>query len=312
MEKNIMDDQLFLDAMISEFQIEDLNVLYAQIRKDGKVTGEYKRTPNKTRLNLFSVSKSVVSCGAGIAIDEGLISKDEYICDEFKEYVPKNASENLLGIKVENLLTMTSGLKTSLFFADNSERYTVKDWIAHFFNAEFDAKAGEKFLYSNFNTYILSCMIERRAGVNFLNYMRDRFFEPLGVGNPDWTLCPKGHVHAANGLYFNIDELGNFGQMLLDNGKFNGIQLVPEEYLKEAVKKQVESVPVLGLDNPEEKNGYGYQFWMTHIPDTYLCYGNYGQFCLVMPKKNTVISIQSFESNASHMRDILLEFAEDI
>ena len=82
MEKNIMDDQLFLDAMISEFQIEDLNVLYAQIRKDGKVTGEYKRTPNKTRLNLFSVSKSVVSCGAGIAIDEGLISKDEYICDE--------------------------------------------------------------------------------------------------------------------------------------------------------------------------------------------------------------------------------------
>ena len=39
MEKNIMDDQLFLDAMISEFQIEDLNVLYAQIRKDGKVTG---------------------------------------------------------------------------------------------------------------------------------------------------------------------------------------------------------------------------------------------------------------------------------
>ena len=53
MEKNIMDDQLFLDAMISEFQIEDLNVLYAQIRKDGKVTGEYKRTPNKTRLIFF-------------------------------------------------------------------------------------------------------------------------------------------------------------------------------------------------------------------------------------------------------------------
>ena len=75
---------------------------------------------------------------------------------------------------------------------------------------------------------MISCAIEKRAGVNLLEYLRNRFFEPLGIGNPDWTLCPKGHVHAANGLYVNIDEFTRYGQMILHKGNYNGKQLVPE------------------------------------------------------------------------------------
>lgn len=300
-----------LKEIIDETKQEELNVLYAQLRQGGEVKDEYKRAVNKTRLNTFSVSKSVVSAGFGIAADEGLLDIDEKICDAFEEYLPKNPSESLLETRVRHLLTMTTGLKESLFFCDNPERYMVKDWIKYFFDAEFDHAPGERFLYSNFNTYILSCLIEKRAGVNLLEYLRDRLFEPIGIGNPDWTLCPKGHVHAANGLYFNIDEMGRFGEMLLRYGEYDGKRIVPEKYLKEATVKQTESPGEFG--SACLNRGYGYQFWMTPIPDTFLCYGNYGQYCLIMPKKDTVISVISFEGfNYQKILDIIVKYAAEI
>lgn len=307
-----MEENKVFNSLVADLQAEGLCVQYAQMHQNGEITGDYKRPINRTRLNMFSVSKSIVSAGIGIALDEGLINLNEFICDAFEEYVPQNASDNLLNIRVRNLLTMTSGLEQPLFFADSKERYVVKDWIEHFFNADFSYAPGERFIYSNFNTYILSCMVERRAGENLLEYLRYRLFEPIGIGNPDWTLCPKGHVHAANGLYLNIDELGNFSELLLNYGSYNSKQIVSEAYMREATVKQVNSIPIGNLDTVEETYGYGYQFWMSHIPDTYLCYGNYGQFCLIMPKKNISISIISFESNAKRIRELLLKHAEEI
>jgi len=239
-----------------------------------------------------------------------LLSLEEKICDAFTEYVPENASRNLLDLQVKHMLTMTTGLENSLFFADSPERYTVKDWIDYFFHAEFTHKPGEQFLYSNFNTYMVSCLIERRAGQNLLEYLRNRLFEPIGIGNPDWTLCPKGHVHAANGLYFNIDELGNFGQLLLQEGVYNGKQIVSAEYLREATADHVKCAGI----NTEDANfhGYGYQFWRTPIADTFMCDGNYGQYCLVIPKKECVISILSFEADYGRIKEILLQYANEI
>lgn len=165
-------------------------------------------------------------------------------------------------------------------------------------------------MYSNFNTYILSCIIERQTGQNLLEYLRYRLFEPIGIGNPDWTLCPMGHVHAANGLFFNIDELGNFGELLLHYGDYKGHQIVPEKYLREATVDQVKGTAA----GTEDKGfyGYGYQFWMTQIENTFLCSGNYGQYCLVMPDKDVVVSVISFEENHGRIQEILLENAAEL
>ncbi len=299
-----------MEKMVSLFQQENLGVLYAQMRQGGKVTGEFTKTPKKARMNLYSVSKSVVSVGAGIAMEEGIICLDEKICDAFPEYVPEDASSNLLDLQVKHLLTMTTGLENALFFADSPERYSVKDWVDYFFHAKFTRKPGEQFLYSNFNTYMLSCLIERRAGQNLLEYLRYRLFEPIGVGNPDWTLCPKGHAHAANGLYFNIDELGNFGQLLLQEGAYNGKQIVSADYLREATADRVKCTGVRKDD--ALFYGYGYQFWRTRLENTFMCDGNYGQYCLVIPEKECVISILSFEANYGRIKEILLDCAEEM
>jgi CubicO group peptidase (beta-lactamase class C family) len=301
----------FIHTYVEQCHKEQLGVLYAQMRKGGKIVEEYSICPQKTRLNAMSVSKSFVSAAVGIALQEGLLSLEEKICDAFPEYVPEQADEYLLKTQVRHLLTMTTGLESSLFFADWQERYEIKDWVDYFFHANFDHDSGERFLYSNFNTYMIGVLIEKRCGQNLLNYLRDRLFEPIGIGNPEWTLCPKGHCYAANGLNITIDELGRFGELLLHEGNWEGRQIVPADYLKEATRKQVETTT--GRKDYNESFGYGYQFWMTPLPDTYLCSGNYGQYCLVMPKKDMVLAVMSFEGNRhKRVRDVMLDMAKEL
>ncbi len=295
-----------LRNFVERCRVENKNMLYAQLRQGGEVVDSWQAFPLQTRLNLMSVSKSIVSVAVGIAEGEGLIRLDEKICEAFPEYVPKTANDFLLNTNLTQMLTMTTGLADPLFFTDSPERYRVKDWIEYFFHANFDHPSGKKFLYSNFNTYIISALIEKRAGQNLLEYLRWRLFEPIGIGNPDWTLCPRGHVYAANGCYMTLDELSRFGQMLLQKGRWKEQTLIPEDYLQRATVKQVSTAEP---EKPAELcAGYGYQFWMTPKEGVYMASGNYGQVCLIWPEKQMVATVLSLEGNDhARIRRILLE-----
>lgn len=295
-----------LENFIRHVTDDQMVVNYVQIRQNNQIIDEYSRLSSKTRLNTWSVSKSFVSIGVGIAIDEGLITLDEKICDSFADYIPAQASRNLLDLTVQDLLTMATGLEKPLFFADDSDRYVTKDWILHFFQSSFIKRPGEQFLYSNFNTYMLSCLVERKAGKNLLEYLRHRLFEPLEINSPDWTFCPRGHIHAANGLYITIDEMGNFGEMLLNNGQYKGRSIVSSKYIRQATRNHIATN---AINSP--KNGYGYQFWINPDQRSYRADGKFGQYIIVLPDKNAVIAVQSLD-NANIFDHVWREIAEQL
>lgn len=279
--------ELLID-FLEHVKHDNIVVNYVQVRQNDKIIVDYSRLECKTRLNTWSVCKSFTSIGIGIAMDEGIVSLDEQICDSLKEYVPRNANENLLSLTVRDMLTMTTGLENPLFFGDDAERYVTEDWISYFFNSEFSHKPGESFLYSNFNAYILGCLIEKKVGVNLLEYLRYRLFEKIGILNPDWISCPRNHTFAASGLHVTTDEMGNFGEMLLHKGEFRGKRIVSSSYIVEATENQ--------LKIPGPKDGYGYQFWINPDHKSYRADGKFGQFVVVLPEKNAVISVQSLDS----------------
>ena len=263
---------------------------YAQLYYDGEMIAEYNRLPTKTRLNSWSLSKSIIGIAVGIAVDEGLMDFDEKICDSFREYLPENPSRNLTELTVRNMLTMTTGLEYPLFFADDEERYITKDWVAYFFKQNFVYPPGERFLYSNFNTYILGVLIEKKTGRKLLDYLTEKFFTPLEIYSPDWTVCPMGHLHAANGLYLTIDEYARIGKMLYNGGVYKGKRIISEEYLKLATTNQVKNNP--------PKYGYGFQFWIN--PDgSFRADGKFGQYIIVVPEKKLLIVTMGLEGNMS-------------
>ncbi len=299
-------DEELLVLFLEHVKREGLVVNYVQITREGKLSAEYCRI-GKTRLQTWSLAKGVVSCAAGIAVDEGLVALDEKIADIFPEYLPKEPSELLRRITIDNLLTMSCGLEKPLFFGDDPEKYRAKDWIRTFFSAPFAYEPGTHWQYSNFNTYMVSCAIERRAGCNLLEYLRNRLFEPIGIGNPEWTLCPMGHVYAANGLYLTIDELSAFGRLILNQGTFDGRDIVPSAYMKKATSRLIDNSCLRTEDNKAYSGyGYGYQFLM-NPNDGFRSEGKFGQFCIAVPRSGTVVAVMSLDDKAYRIGTLLFE-----
>ncbi len=275
------------ESFFEKIKERGIVVNYVQVIQNGEKLLDYSRLDTKTRLNTWSLSKSFISCAIGIAMDEGYVSLNEKLLDSFPEYYSESLPLSLRDLTLRDMLTMTTGMGNAMFFADDPERYTTEDWIDYFFHQDFPNPNGIRFLYSNFNTYMAAVLTERKIGRDMLDYMKEKLLEPLGIYVADWTRCPKGHIHAANGLYVTIDEIAAFGEMLLNKGKYNGIQIVPEQYIKEATRNQI---PPEG--NPE----YGYQFWVSSKTSSFRGFGKLGQYCVVIPKKNTVIATSALDS----------------
>ena len=98
----MLKDQYILSEFAVDTLKQNLNVMYAQIWREGQCTAEYKRMPVKTRLNTWSACKGVVSCAAGIALDDGLIHLDDKLVDIFPEYVPEIIQKILSGTHLDH------------------------------------------------------------------------------------------------------------------------------------------------------------------------------------------------------------------
>jgi CubicO group peptidase (beta-lactamase class C family) len=278
---------------ITDFLIEaqknNLVINFLQVFQGEQKIGEYQRIATKTRLNVYSISKSVTSLAAGIALKEGLFTLDDQIGQYFAEYDLSGSKAKIGKIKIKNLLTMTCGLADPLFFLDDPGRYQIKDWLAYFFNSRFSDQPGEVFKYTNFGPYVLGCIIERLTGEKLKDYLTPRLFTKLAIGNPNWLECPKQHTMAASALFLTIDELSRLGLLLLNNGKYHGQQIVSADYVKAATRNQLQKV------NEDAKNGYGYGFWINDDLVSYRAEGKYGQFIFVLPQKKLMVTCQAFD-----------------
>ena len=277
-----------MTEFIQKMKEKDVVLHYIQVWHKDELVEEYNRLDQKTRLNVYSVSKSVTSLGVGIAMGEKLLTAEDRLLDFFPEYRHQDIHPNVRKITVHDLLTMNCGLSSKLFFADDPQRYREHDWVDFFMKNDFGYEPGTHFEYCNFNTYMLSCIIEKLTGESLVEYMKPRFFEPLQIGNADWLSCPMGHSAAANGLMLTIDEMSAIGRLLLNQGKWEGSTLVPEWYLKEATRNQI--------TNEVPKCGYGYQFWINPDYESYRADGKYGQYIVVVPEQQLVVSLQALDS----------------
>lgn len=276
---------------------EKFHLIYAQVRRDGKVIDDWVRFASRARFESYSSCKSFTALAAGIAIDEGLITLDERVSDSFREESWDVTEPYVREITVRDMLTMSSGMEKPIFFRESRERAMTKDWVRYFYEkGSFVHKPGMQFLYNNANPYMIGCLIEKKAGKNLLEYLRYRLFEPLEIHNPDWTMCPMGHTVAANGMAINVDELGNFGQMLLEGGIFKGRRIVSEDFVKDMTRRHItsnEAIPGC----PEKAMGYGYQIWVDDVHGCAYLWGIWGQYCIVMPEKGIVITIQALQDD---------------
>ena len=261
--------------------------------RHGRVIGEgwWKPEAADKPHVLHSLSKSFNSTAVGLAIADGKLSLDDPVLKFFPNDAPENPSDDLKAMTVRDLLTMTSGHDPEPKMGPGGP--TVKQFLT----TPLAHKPGTHFQYNTLGSYVLSAIVTKVTGKTSLNYLKPRLFEPLGIDNPEWGTSPEGNSLGGFGLKLRTEDLAKFGLLYLQKGKWNGKQLIPEQWVEQATSKQVpndqEGHSKIGIDWTQ---GYGYQFWRcTH--NSFRGDGAAGQLCVMIPDKDAVIAITAETGN---------------
>lgn len=233
---------------------------------------------------LFSLSKSFTSAAAGFAVQEGLLRWDSRVCDILPEAMPENADENLKSVTLHHLLCMGSGLRPE------SDEVWGEHWAKDVLSFGCDRAPGTHFHYNSHGTYLVSCMVQKAAGQTVRDYLMPRLFEKLGIPKPEFDLSPEGVCCGGWGLHLSAESIARFGQCLLQNGVWQGEQVLPPEWLAKAKAFQISNADSQTDPDSEWAQGYGYQFWRCR-EGRYRGDGMYGQICMVDEKLDMVVAV---------------------
>jgi CubicO group peptidase (beta-lactamase class C family) len=239
---------------------------------------------------LYSLSKSFTSTAVGFAVADGKLRLSDKVIDFFPDRAPSSISENLAALNVEHLLTMSVGQPTDATPVVTREH----DWVKTFLQQPIQFKPGSVFLYNSAATYMLSAIVQKVTGQQVNQYLRPRFFVPLGIPEMTWQECPLGINTGGWGLSATTETLSKFGQFYLQQGRWNGRQLLPSKWVDAATRFHIQQTPPAGKDPQTDDwyQGYGYQFWRCRH-NAFRGDGAFGQFCIVLPEQDAVIAMTS-------------------
>ena len=255
--------------------------------KDGSlITVGYYAPIRQTDLHrMFSVTKSFVSIAIGLLQEEGRLSINDPIVKFFPEYVPdpKLAHPWLRQMTIRNMLSMRSCHATTTY-----DKFSSKtDWVESFFTVPPTHKPGTVFHYDTSSTHTLCALVEKLTGMKLLDYLRSKVLDEIGFSKEAYCLTDGfGVSMGGSGLMATSRDLMLFALLILNNGKLNGKQYIPADYIKEATSFQTATCVTGPV--PAESKGYGWQFWVGEH-DSVLCYGMGGQLAILLPKWNTAI-----------------------
>lgn len=245
--------------------------------------------------NLYSGSKTYTAVAIGMAQDEGLLKIEDPLADYFPEFEREMEEGRANGaykegwdkVTIRDLLQMRSG-KTYMLFKEKSLR-TEEDYAALYFRDGIEREPGTYFFYNNINSYMLGRVIHKVSGQNLCDFLEARLFKPLGYFNVLWQSCPQGYSFGAAGIFLKTHEYAQLGRFLLQEGEWEGKQLLSADYVRR-MRADLADTSLVEAE-PETTQGYGYQVWKGSHEENFRADGMYGQFSLIYPKERVVVTI---------------------
>lgn len=288
-----MNMKALVDAFVRRIKAEALPVEGIMAYRENRLAAEHRFTEDRPR-NIYSHTKSYMATAAGMAIADGKLSLSDRVADFFPASLPKDPEPALLALTLRDLLMMASGFDRPLLMMGQENRGADgPDYLRFVLGQPLRQPPGEKFCYSNGDSYAAGRMVEAAVGMTLLEYLNVRLFAPLEMPKPEWEHCPLGHTFGASGMRLRLADMLKLGRLYQQGGMWNGQPLVTGEWIQMATLCQI-GTPA--TDAEVWKVGYGYQFWVAPYPHAYRADGAYGQLTVVLPEAEAVVAIQSAES----------------
>lgn len=256
---------------------------------------------NDSIFTSFSVAKSFVSTLVGLAISDGFIKSED---DKITEYLPELIKKDTLfsKIAIKDLLSMSSGLAYSHdgFPSDDEFTYVSPDLRKTTLdNVRIEEPPATHWRYNNYNPLLIGMILERTTGKSVAKYAEEKLWKNMGGSNASWSLDEHGFEKMESGINCHAYDYARFALLLLNNGKYNGVQLVPESWVQKATQPQVR--PEGYYDYLLENNTYYNYLWWGKFRDgqenanDFFGMGNKGEYVYICPEKKLTIIRLGFE-----------------
>ncbi|WP_343081559.1 serine hydrolase [Ostreiculturibacter nitratireducens] len=242
----------------------------------------------------WSVAKSWFSALFGVLVAEGHL---ESLDDEVVKYAPQLRGSAYDGASIRNVLNMASGVEFNEdyldFWSDINRMGRVlaiggsMDKFAMRLGGRM-APPGEKWQYVSIDTHVLGMVARGATGRAIPDLISERIVAPMGLESEPYYLTDiYGTAFVTGGLNMRTRDFARFGQMFLQEGFWNGRQIVPRDWALESTRPSAPTVP--------GELRYGYQWW---IPETgpegeFLARGVYGQYVYVNRPAGVVVAVTS-------------------
>jgi CubicO group peptidase (beta-lactamase class C family) len=211
---------------------------------------------------------------------------------------------------LRQLLTMTAGFDVPA--TDRTSPFVdERDPVGAVLQAQANPP-GQFFDYSDQGAHLLSAVLERATGMSVLTYARLALFKPLGIDSapaahplgttralaghgPElaWAVDRSGLQDGWNGLRLRPRDLARIGQVFLDDGRWHGTQVVPDNWARVATLTQVPT-------SYEVARGYGYGWWVDGRG--FYGWGYAGQLLEVLPREHVVVAIMTEQDPTNLVR----------
>jgi CubicO group peptidase (beta-lactamase class C family) len=143
------------------------------------------------------------------------------------------------------LLSQTSGLQNVL--STVPEINQVPDLVQLARAAELSDDPGCKFSYNNKATNLLAGIVKQASGMRMDQDIGKELFAPLGITDFGWDLDRAGNPHGMSGLKIRAIDLAKIGQLMLDQGLWQGKQVLSEDWVKRSIELSQTLFPRYGL-----------------------------------------------------------------
>lgn len=282
----VWQDGSTLTAYMQENEVQGVLVLQdGQIRLEAYQNG----FDQKTLWTSFSIAKSVSSMLLGAALKDGYLSME----DSLAAYIPVLKGEDYGKVTVEQLLTMTSGIKWNEDYTDPKSDVArmnlgacVSDEshiLSYMKSLQAAHTPGTYWNYSTGEAGLLGILIQKATGMRLSDYLSEKIWKPWGMEHTAHWLADECSAlnTGGHGISASLRDYGRIGMVMLHKGKKKEVDLFAKEWMEKA------TTPLQATN--EEGGGYGYLWWVN--PDgSYQAAGIFGQMLYVNPQKNLVIA----------------------
>jgi CubicO group peptidase (beta-lactamase class C family) len=282
-----------VDAYMAAYNASGLLVI-----KDGKIVLERYALGRKPtdRWTSFSVAKSVTSTLVGAAIRDGKLSLDAPVT----RYFPELKGSAYDGATVQNLITMSSGLKWNEDYTDpNSDvarsggqaeatEKGINPIVGYLKKLPRAHPPGTTFNYNTGETDLVGMLVSRAVGKPLADYASEKIWRPYGMEQDAiWMVDPGGMERGGCCISMTLRDYGRVGQFILDGGVANGKHILPDGWVADATKSHITSDDL-------KPGGYGYFWWIRNDGEgTYDARGIYGQSITTFPKDRVIVVVNS-------------------